>query len=177
MNKSFDDVLRYALYPQDEADGKINQTILSRLREDTTMKSYQKKHFSVAVLVAILILCFSSVTAYAAWKYLTPNKIAENIDDQKLAEAFLSENAIIINESQTCGNYQATLLSIVSGNDLSDYNSVFDGHTLEDRSFIVVALEYADGSPMPDISEDAYGMLEFCVSPLVKGYDPLDVNV
>ena len=77
MNKSLDDVLRYALFPQDEADGRLNQTILNRLKEDATMKSYHKKRISTAALVAILILCFSSITAYAVWKYISPHELAE----------------------------------------------------------------------------------------------------
>ena len=36
----------------------------------------------------------------------------------------------------------------------------------------MTAIEYADGTPMPDTSEDAYADLSFFVSPLIKGYDP-----
>lgn len=177
MNNQIDDILQRALTPAEEADGMINQTILNYLKEDTLMKPYHKKRISVAVLVAILILCFSSITVYAIWKYRTANELAEEVNDVKLADAFLSENAMIINETQSYGDYQVTLLSIVSGENLSDFVRSHNNSIHDDRTYIAVAIEYADGSPMPDTSEDTYGELEFCVSPLVTGFDPLDVNI
>lgn len=43
------------------------------------------------------------------------------MQDAKLAEVFLSERATIINETQSYGDYSVTLLSIVSGEMLSEY--------------------------------------------------------
>lgn len=68
------------------------------------------------------MLCLSSVTVYAAIKLLTPAEVVEEMQDEKLSEVFLGDKAMVINETQSCGEYNATLLSIDSGELLSDYS-------------------------------------------------------
>lgn len=69
-----------------------------------------------------------------------------------------------------------TLLGVVSGERLYDSLDM-SGETISvGRSYIVTAIENEDGTPMLEVSEDAYGELEFLVTPLVKGYDPAEYN-
>lgn len=173
----FDDALRHALAPSDEADFCLNQKILDRLEEQRTMVGRKKKSLSVAVIIAALVLCMSSATVFATWKYLSPSDLAENIRDIKLSEAFLSEQALIINETQSYGDYRVTLLSLVSGEMLSEYLHYSNGSVDADRTYAVVAIENANGVPMPHTSEDAYGELEFFASPLIGNYHPAFYNI
>ena len=177
MDKKFDNALRHALAPSDEAEFWLNQKILNRVEEQRPMVERKKRRLSVAVIIAALVLCMSSATAYAVWKYLSPSDIAENIHDIKLSEAFLSEQALIINETQSYGGYSVTLLSIVSGEMLSEYLHYSNGSVDADRTYAVVAIENANGVPMPHTSEDAYGELKFFASPLICGYHPAFYNI
>ena len=142
-----------------------------------------------AVAAAICgVLVVGSVSTYAAWRLLSAGEVVKEFGDLKLAEAFTGEDAVPVNESQTYGNYRITLLGSVSGENISDYlnhgsNRTFylssDGQYLsldDDRLYTVVAIEHADGTPMPAASDDAYGDEAFFVSPYVKGLDPQDYN-
>lgn len=176
MEKEFDELVRRALSPKDEPDFWLNQKILNRAKEQKTMLK-SKKRLSVAVLVAILVLCLGSGTVYAAWKYLSASEVSQNMEDQKLSDAFTGGQAVIINETQCYGGYQITLLSIISGENLSEHPSFSNGSILSDRTYAVVTIEYADGTPMPDTSEDAYANLNFFASPLIAGYNPILYNI
>lgn len=177
MDKKFDDALRHALTPSDEANFWLNQKILNRMEEQRTMAERKKKSLSVAAMIAALVLCMSSATVYAAWKYLSPSDVAENIQDIKLSEVFLSEQALIINETQSYGDYSVTLLSMISGEMLSEYPHYKNGSVAADRTYAVVAIEYTNGVSMPDTSEDGYGELEFFASPLIGDHNPAFYNI
>ncbi len=177
MDKKFDDALRHALTPCEEANFWLNQKILNRAEEQRTMAERKKRKLSVATMIAILVLCVSSVTVYAAWVYLSPSDVAEEMKDSKLSEVFLGEKALIINETQSYGDYSVTLLSIVSGEMLSEYPRYKNSSIAADRTYAVVAIENANGVPLPDTSDDSYGELEFFVSPLIGDYNPAVYNI
>lgn len=172
MDKELDDALRQALTPDEEADFGLNQTILNQAKELRTMREKKNRNLSAAAAVAALVLCVSSLTAYGAWRYLSSSDVAGNIQDFSLAEAFSSDRAHLINETQNCGDYRVTLLSIVSGETLSAYPHGHNGSVSVDRTYAVIAIENGDGTPMPKLSEAAYAKLEFFASPLIGGYNP-----
>lgn len=172
MNRNLDEMLKQALTPMDEPDFWLNQKILNQAEETEKMAMRHAKKIPAAVLAAVLVLGAGSVTAYAAWKHLTPEKVSQNLHDSRLTAAFQGKDAVKMNESQVSGSYKVTLLGIVSGRDLTEYELTADGTVQKDRTYAVTAIEYADGTPMPDTSEDAYADLSFFVSPLIKGYDP-----
>lgn len=176
MEKEFDELIRRALSPKDEPDFWLNQKILNRTKEQKTMMRNKKK-LSVAVLIAILVLCLGSGTVYAAWKYLSASEVSQNMEDTKLSDAFISGQAVTINETQCYGGYRVTMLSIISGENLSEHPSFSNGSILQDRTYAVVAMEYENGMPMPDVTEEAYFDLEFFVSPLIAGYNPVHYNL
>jgi len=176
MEKEFDELVKRALSPKDEPDFWLNQNILNRTKEQKTMMKSKKK-LSVAVLVAILVLCLGSVTVYAAWKYLSASQVSQSMEDRKLAAAFTGRQAVTINETQCYGGYRVTMLSIISGKNLSEHPSFSNGSILSDRTYAVVAIEYANGMPMPDVTEEAYLNLELFASPLIAGYNPVHYNL
>lgn len=185
MDKRFDDALRCALAPDDEADFWLNQKILNRLKEQNTMEGRNKirlrirlkRRLSAAAVAAALALCVSSVTVYAAWKHLSASEVVRNVQDMKLAGAFVGEQALIIDETQSYGDYRVTLLGIISGEMLSEYPHYKSGSITADRTYAVVAIENAHGTPVPDTSEEGYGELEFFASPLIGGYNPAFINI
>ncbi len=180
MENEFDKVLKHALSPKDEPDFWLNQKILSRVEEQNIMVKRKRLEVSIATMVAAFVLGLSSVTVYAAWKYLSAADVAQNVEDTKLAKAFVSEQAFLINETQCYGDYRATLLSIVSGEMLSTYSQGDVGgnnNIPEDRTYAVVAIERADGTPMPDTAEESYGELELFASVLIGGYNPAAYNI
>ena len=176
MKRDYDEVLKQALTPNVEPDFWLNQKILRQVREEKRVEKKKYKRIPAVVLTAALVLGVGSMTTVAAWKYLMPNEVAEKVRDEKLAKAFMSEDAVFVNETQSYGGYHVTFLGIVSGEALTEQIQVTNGSLRADQSHIVVAIENADGTPMPDTSEDAFGELEFLVSPFIKGYNPVDYN-
>ena len=161
MDKKLDDALRQALAPCEEADFWLNQKILNQAEEQSTMEKRMKRRLSAAAIIAVSVLSVSSVTVYAAWKYLPSSHVAENMRDIKLAEAFSSEQAVSVHETQSYGEYRVTLLSIISGELLSEHPRCSEnGAVIADRTYAVIAIERADGEPLPDTSEEEYDKLD-----------------
>lgn len=177
MEKLFDELLKHALTPIDEPNYWLNQKIINQVKEQKEMAG-RKRRLSTAAVLAAIVLCLSSVTVYAARKYLSSADVAAKTQDSKLTEAFLSEQALVINETQSYGGYNVTLISIVSGEMLSEYQHMDEKLSiLTDRTYAVVAIENSDGTPMPDTAEDAYVELEFFASPLIGNYNPAFYNI
>ena len=132
------------------------------------MIKYSLKGVAAAAVVAVML----AATAFAAWFLLTPGEVAERLGNTTLSAAFNSENAININASQTAGGYTFTLMSIVSGDDITDTR--FSGDVRRDRTYAVVAIQKADGSPFSD--EDIMDGFRFYISPYVKGFAPWQMN-
>lgn len=127
------------------------------------MNRVKKTALLVAAAVALLAV---SVSAAVVW--LTPAQVADRVEEPLLAEAFQSEDAIVLDESVTAGDYQITLAGMVSGEDLSvptDYN----GEIINDRTYAVFRVARADGEPLTDYPNLSY-------SPLVDGYHVRCVN-
>ncbi len=139
------------------------------------MKRGRKKYPAV-VLAACLTLAFGSITGFAAYKYFTPSQMAEEMNDDKLAEAFAGENAVLVNESQEFGDYKITFLGIVGGKDVSKYMGTEAGSLLDERMYIATAIERTDGTPMPDTSDENYGKDPFFASLYIGGLNPNEYN-
>lgn len=131
------------------------------------------RRMSAAALVAVGILLLCSSTAFAVYKYLTPAEVVTEINDNALQKAFLSEDAIFVNETQESGGYKVTLMGSVAGRNISDFlMETGKGEVLEDRIYTIITIERADGTPMPDTSSDEYGKECFFVSHYIGGLDP-----
>ena len=165
MEKELDELLRHALTPTQQPDFRLNRKILNQAKELRDMRKKAMRRLPAAVLTAALILGAGSLTAFAAWRYLTPEDVAQEMNDTKLAEAFLGGEAVMVNETQSHGGYDVTLLGIVSGENLSKYSE-----TMSDKTYAVVAIAKSDGTPVVQEEE------AFFVSPLISGYDPVHYN-
>lgn len=180
MRYDMDELLRNALSFKKEPDDRLNQEIIRKVQEkerNDMSKENRKFRIPAAALLTASVLLAGSVTGYAAWKYLTPDQVAETVEEQGLAAAFQSEDAVAVNEVQEYGNYRITLLGIVSGKNLSRYAMEDDaGNILDDRTYVVTAVENKDGTPRPDTSDDSYGEEPFFVSPLIQGLNPAIYN-
>lgn len=132
---------------------------------------------TAAAAAVICVLAAGGVSAVAAYRYLTPPQAAEQIENQALARAFESENAIYINEMQTCGGYNITLLGLVSGKDLEPYvDPETGGKISKNQTCAVLAFEKTDGTAMPEISSDAYDVNSLFASPYIRGENPSFCN-
>lgn len=173
MKRNMDEILKHALSPAEEPDERLNRKILYQAEEITHMAK-RRNRIPAAVLAASFTLIVGSTAVFAAWKYLSPVQMAEEFSESGLADAFQSEDALLVNETQECGGYRVTLLGTVSGENFN--NSVHNGQAVDGMFYAAVAIERADGTAMPDTSDDAYGEEAFFVSPYIKGLDPVQYN-
>ncbi len=178
MKRNLDHLLKQALSPSEEPKARLNRKILVQAEEMANMKKKRKKRVSAAVLAAAATLAVGSIAVVAAARYLTPGQMAERSEDLKLAEAFESEDAVLVNETQEYAGFRVTLLGAVSGKNISKYLAEDQqGQLKDDRFYAAVAIEHADGTPMPDTSDDAYGEESFYVSPYIKGLEPWNYGI
>lgn len=173
-----DTLLSKALKCSETPSHELMRKVKSQLiKEDSILKKYTlKRSFTVAAVVAAVMIL--STTALAAWYFLKPSQIADQLGDEKLSSAFDDNKNTITGKSETSGNYVFTLLGVVSGKDITDnptYNEI--GDILSDRTYTVVAIQKKDGSPMPSPQDDEYTNTTFYISPYVKGLKPWQVNM
>ena len=180
MTNNIDELLKTALAPSAVPDERLNNQVLSAVKERKNMTNNMtnKRKIPAAAIIAACTLVFGSLTALAARHYLTPSEIATEMEDDTLKAAFLSENALFINEEQEIGGYRVILLGTVAGKNISDYLSTDgNGVVADDRIYTVVAIEHADGTPMPDTSSDEYDMGAFYVSHYIRGLNPKKYSI
>lgn len=80
-------------------------------------KFHPTRKLIAASACAILLLGGSS--AYAAYHFLSPSQIADEVaDNGALSRAFAGEDAVSVNETQQSNGYDITLLGLVSGEKL-----------------------------------------------------------
>lgn len=176
MKSKIELLLEQALTPMELPKQELNDQILQKVKEKQDMKNNQvryKSRISMAAMATACILILCSSIAFAVYKYLSPAEAATETDDDALREAFLSEEALLVNETQESGGYKVTLLGSVAGRNISDFMGINNnGEVLNNRIYTVVAIEHADGTPMPDTSSDDYGKEAFYVSHYIRGLDP-----
>lgn len=171
--EELDQLLKQALSPTVEPKEALNNRIINQLRERDNMRPVLKRKLSVVLMTAVITLLMS-VTAFAAWRLLSPKQVAEHFGDERLASAFEDKNAILLNKSVVSGGYNFTLLGIVSGEGLSDFPAQ---DVNPDRTYAVVSIARADGTKMPEVKDEEYDKVPFFISPLVKGQKPWQVNI
>lgn len=173
--KDMDELLKRNLLPDCVPEECLNASILKTAKETQTMK---KKTFrsGAAAAAAVAILAIGSVSGYAAYRYLTPSQVADQMtEDGRLAKAFESKDAITVNETQKTDGYDITLMGLVSGKHLSPVAPEASQEEIDqEKTYAVVAIAREDGKTMPDIMDADYQT--FCVSALIHGKNFLDVN-
>lgn len=179
MKDEFDNKLKEAMRPSQEPDFWLNQKIINGNQEVKKMGDKRWKRTAVTV-GAIGLLLVSSAGVTAAVRYFSADQVAKQVEDDKLAKAFDSKDAISINETQQTGGYDITLLGMVSGENLTDYGSYDENGELQsDKTYAVVAIAPSDGTKMQEKDEDGYNVGytdQFLVSPFIEGYNPNRYN-
>ena len=127
------------------------------------MNRVKKTALLIAAAVALLAV---SVSAAVVW--LTPAQVAEELDNPALAAAFEGKDAIVLNETQTAGDYTVTLGGLVSGTGLSRWYEDAE----ETRTYAVVSVSRTDGTPLTEDNYDISASGTVTVTPLVAGYHP-----
>ena len=94
------------------------------------------------------------------------------MNNDALYEAFLSDETVLVNETQEIGGYKITLLGSAAGKNISDSFVYENGIPKDDRIYTVVVVEHADGTPMPATSFGDYGKEPFYASYYIHGLDP-----
>lgn len=183
-DEKLDLILKQALSPEiDDCDVKIKtmdmekkENVINYEKNKNFKKSSVKswKH-AAAAAAAIAVTMVSSITAYAAWRYFSAKDVAAEIADNRLAQEFEQNNWMDECETQTYGNYDITLLGIVSGDEISSHLSKTDSGEIDgDKTYMAVAIAHSDGTPMPDSSKTDEE--QFYVSPYIEGLDPARYN-
>lgn len=181
MRDKMDELLETALTPMDEPENTLNSLILAKAKERdimTNRRNHYRHKISVAACVGACILGMGSITAVAAYHLLSPKEVAVELNDNKLEQAFQGDSAILVNETKESGEYKITLLGSVAGKNISDYFTRNENNVLEDNKiYTVVAIEHADGTPMPDTSSEDYGKETFFVSHYIQGLNPNQYSI
>ena len=138
-------------------------------KEQNKMSMNRTKKITLLAAAAVALL---AVTVSAAVLWLTPAQVAEELNDPMLAEAFQSEAAVILNETQTVGDYTVTLMGMVSGANISQWCA----DVQESRTYAVVSVVRTDGTPLTEENYDVVPCGAFTVTPLVSGYYVLDTQ-
>jgi len=178
MNKQldhFEEMLKKEFREERTLDTALIHETGLKIRLETQNKEREKmklnkKPLGIAATIGLTFL-LTGVTALAAWRMLTPSEVADIFENRDLAIAFESESAIHINETAYSEGYRFTLMSIVSGADLTDTPIYIDGYVQVDRSYVVVAIERVDGTDMIESST------HLLVSPYIHGFAPWQVNI
>ncbi|MDE6107486.1 MAG: hypothetical protein K2F83_02280 [Oscillospiraceae bacterium] len=151
--------------PDFQARTVARLTELAQEKEKKTMKKVNWRTGLVAAAVAAVL----TVGAYAVVIMMSPRDVAQRAGNTALAAAFESEEAIHINEAQTVGGYNVTLMGIVSGEGLSRTEQLKDA-VVQNNTYAILAYTRTDGAA---ITED---IPDLTVSPLVEGYAPWELN-
>lgn len=133
-------------------------------REELNMVNYNVKR---TVIIAAAIICLVCSTVFAAFHLMNAKDAAKSLGDTKLAQYFNEHGGVY--DTVTDGEYKATVLGIVSGENLSDFKSS-SWEIFSERTYAVVAVEKNDGSAMT--FDD-----EILVTPLISGLNPWQYNI
>lgn len=130
--------------------------------------NFRKSAVAAAIVCAVAV---SGISAVAAYRYLKPAQVAEEVsENDALAKAFESKDAVKINETQKNDTYEATLLGMVSGAGLDLWVPEDSEENLQqDHTYVVMALAHTDGTA---VSQDD----QKCISPLIHGVDWMIAN-
>lgn len=163
MSKNIDELLYETLQENDEPSPMLNRQILKKAYLEENRMKTRKVNRIAAVAVALCIAMVGTVTAYATYKYLHPSQIAQHVSDNNaLARAFESKDAVEINETQTTNGYNITLLGMVTGKGLELCIPEEKKEEIKpEYSYAAFTIEKTDGSAMDDRS--------FCIGPLIGG--------
>ena len=172
MKDSLDTQIKHALSKKYTPKKQLNTAILERKEEKHRMK---KKNIGTIAATVVLALAVCGGTGYAAVKYLSPDKVATEFENDTLAEAFQGEDALWINDTKEANDYSVTLMGVVSGKKLNAHPIGQNEKVVTDSTSMVISIEKSDGTAMSKPEEEDF--TRFLISPLIKGENPYTVNI
>ena len=131
--KKFDNVMCTYLAPDKEPAPYINSIIFAGLNEKGHITMKKRVGLKRALFI-FAILCCCALPTYAAVKFLSPAQVAVETGKNAVSQAFESEDATAVNETQCFEDYNVTFLGLVSGKTLGDKNILKDGEYEMDRT-------------------------------------------
>jgi len=149
LDRELDSILHSALAQKVEPDADLQRQVLTQWKESQTMN--RNKNWTAAVAAAACVLAVS-VSVGAATRFLSNREVAQELGYDRIAEAFNDGDAIEINETQSYGGYDVTLMGITSGKNLCE-TELSQDDIGEDKTYVVVAIAKSDGTPMADDTE------------------------
>lgn len=170
MGDKLDELLFDTLREEEEPAPMLNRRILAQASVEEKKMKQGRRNLAAAAAITLCIVAAGGGTVYGAYRYLTAGQVAKSVsENEKLAEAFESEDALQGGEVQESGAYTFRFLGLVSGTDLERIAVPVNQEELSDRkTYAAVAISRKDGSAM---AEDS-----FCVSPLIGGVPFLVAN-
>jgi hypothetical protein len=174
-NYEIDRIIKQSLKADCEPDLDLNNDILRQWKENDIIKKKEKRKFPAAAAIVLCILAVSA-TVGAAAKYLSISELTKEFSQPEVYQAFQDNDAIEVNETKVAGDYKFTFLGIASGKAIVQ-SELTNQLPENSQTYAVLAIERKDGTPMPQISDDSYSNLAFCVSPLIEGLNPMQYNI
>ena len=147
---------------------RTQELVRQQAQKEKERITMRKKAFARAMATAAAVALFT-VSAYAASRWPSPSQVAQLHGDPALAQAFESGDAIKLNQTVETGDLAVTLAGLVSGEDLSSWNSQAD----QARTYAMIILESLNGTPL---DADSFPLGEYTLTPLVAGFTPWSVN-
>lgn len=173
MDDKLNNLLREKLKPDFVPEDELNSKIIDQVKEEHLNMKHPKFKSSVVAAIMVGVLAIGSISVYATYHFQSASQVVKKLTINKsLADAFESDQAVSVNESQTTAGYKVTLMGIASGKDIEPSLSSATEDIDTSKTYAVVAIEYADGSPMPDTKDKNYQT--FCLTPLVNGKEVVD---
>jgi hypothetical protein len=161
--------------PDEDLVARTKARMRTKMKMEDKIMLRPKLRMAVAVCAVCLLL---ATTAFAAARqFLSPAEVADEFGVVPLSEMF-SHNAIEINATQISDGYVFTLLSIVTGENITDYRFRQDdgnliGDLVDERTYAAIAIQTSDGSPF--LPEEWARSVHGCViAPLVRGLEPFN---
>ena len=155
-------------FSADFEERTLQKLAAARQTSEKEQNKMSMNRMKKTVLLTAAAVALLAVTVSAAVLWLSPAQVADRVEEPLLAEAFQGDDAIVLDESVTAGDYQITLAGMVSGEDLSVPTN-YNGEIINDRTYAVFRVARADGEPLTDYPNLSY-------SPLVDGYHVRCVN-
>ncbi|GAB6107526.1 hypothetical protein [Fusibacter bizertensis] len=172
-DEQFESKLKNALNSNEMPESELlNKLTIKLMQKENLQKKPAMRRTLRISFVTVMLLAILSGSAFAAWQYLSENEVADKLDYPLLAEAFNSEDAVIINETQQKNGYTVSLLGLVSGDNLTELDNTVD--TL--KTYAVVAIK-KDDTDFPPVSAIEFNDYPFFVSPIIKGQEPWLYNI
>ena len=95
MNDNLDTIIKEALSNRKAPSPELNRQIIVKAKERNCMKHNNIIKKSAMVAASVCLIAAGSVTAYAAYRYLSPAQVAEIVSDNgALMEAFEGDKAV-----------------------------------------------------------------------------------